>query len=732
MVGLAADVTGTLSTLRERWGAGIVRVGLGAPGLGASREPAVSMGALALAPLPSGGAPTGAPDTSPDATRTSTGFRMLDGLIGGLPRQGTVAIVGGPSSGATTLTLRAVAEAQATGAIAAWLDLPGRFDPLEAAERGVDLRWLVVVRPTRSADGLRIVGAMLASRSIDLLVLDLPSRMPTDQAGLVRQLGAQARRVGGRVLAIGSGSLTPVIRDALAESSHLRLALAHRDWLRVGREVVGQRVTVTVEKDRAGAPGRATEIEIRYQPDGERGAAVGRLLDAAGENARGAGETARGAGPPGPGTPLDRPGPLHCRLLSTFPVSSMNIDRPPPMRYLHLHWNHLPLRIELRSPSLPSGPVVLGGQPWEPGSVLDASPAALRMGVQRGQPLGSAHALAPEATFLDAHPDRYREVLEAALEALLAVTPAVEGPVEPTDPAFGRVLLGIEGLERLWGDEAAIVRRALTAVGALLPGLARAGVGNTRFGSSVAASMEASIPVGDAHVEAAWLAPQTIGYLPADADTHGRFRRFGLTRIGDLAALPRSAVVARFGQHGGTLHDLALGLDARPLRPRRPVERLRAQLELESPIDGTEPLRFILHSLCAGLCAQLVARGAAVTTATLTLTLEDAAASGPEVVQHLPEPVARPEPIERLLLARLDQMTLAGPIAHVALELDGRAPGAGQQLTLFEPQAARADQFAWELAALAIRFPGQLWRTSVGDPEASRHDERVHWEPVAL
>ena len=125
---------------------------------------------------------------------------------------------------------------------------------------------------------------MLASRSIDLLVLDLPPRMPTDQAGLVRQLAAQARRVGGRVLAIGSGSLTPVIRDALAESSHLRLALAHRDWLRVGREVVGQRVLVTVEKDRAGAPGRATEIEIRYQPDGERGAAVGRLLDAAAED----------------------------------------------------------------------------------------------------------------------------------------------------------------------------------------------------------------------------------------------------------------------------------------------------------------------------------------------------------------------------------------------------------------------------------------------------------------
>ena len=216
------------------------------------------MGALALAPLPGDRGqgqdePTSTPGLGPGATHASTGFRVLDGLIGGLPRQGTVAIVGGPSSGATTLTLRAVAEAQAGGAIAAWLDLPGRFDPLEAAERGVDLRWLVVVRPTLSTDGLRIVGTLLASRSIDLLVLDLPPRMPANQAGLIRQLAAQARRVDGRVLAVGSGTLTPVIRDALAESSHLRLALAHRDWLRVGREVVGQRVLVTVEKDRRGS-----------------------------------------------------------------------------------------------------------------------------------------------------------------------------------------------------------------------------------------------------------------------------------------------------------------------------------------------------------------------------------------------------------------------------------------------------------------------------------------------
>ncbi|MFN8520799.1 MAG: DNA polymerase Y family protein [Chloroflexota bacterium] len=401
------------------------------------------------------------------------------------------------------------------------------------------------------------------------------------------------------------------------------------------------------------------------------------------------------------------------------------------MRLLHLRWDHLPLLLEHRLPDQPEL-VVLGGRPWDPGSVLDASPGALRAGVVRGQPLGSAHALVPDASFLEPHPDRYRQAMEATLEALVAVTPAVEGVTDPEDPAFGRVLLGIEGLDRLWGDEPAIVARARATAAATLPGVPRAGIGNTRFGAQVAAALGASIPAGDAPVERAWLAARPIRCLPTDPDTLGRLRRFGLACVGDLAALPRSAVVARFGERGGLLHDLANGLDARPLRPRRPVERLRAELEPESPIDGTEPLRFILHHLCDGLCRQLVARGSAVTRAVLALALEDATDPAVVIEQHLPEPVARPDAIERLLVARLETLRPGGRIGHVALELDGRQPGAGRQLGLFEPQGARADRFAWELAALAIRFPGQLWRTSVLDPEAPRTEERTRWEPVEV
>ena len=79
------------------------------------------------------------------------------------------------------------------------------------------------------------------------------------------------------------------------------------------------------------------------------------------------------------------------------------------MRLLHLLWPHLQLRLarsrlQARSGLFPIGPVVLGGQPWADGPVLDMSPVARELGIRRGMPLGSAHRLAPEAVFLDPDP----------------------------------------------------------------------------------------------------------------------------------------------------------------------------------------------------------------------------------------------------------------------------------------------------------------------------------------
>lgn len=248
----------------------------------------------------------------------------------------------------------------------------------------------------------------------------------------------------------------------------------------------------------------------------------------------------------------------------------------------------------------------------------------------------------------------------------------------------------------------------------------------TAAGSAAVVAGFAAIPVGGADAEAAYLAPLSINLLPADQETRDRLRLFGLTRIGQFAALDHSAVLARFGSSGGTLHDLARGMDGRPLRPRRPVEHLRAEAELEPPVEELEPLRFVLHNLCGALCEQLAARGAGAGRAALTLTLERAPSLRYD--QALPEPVAVPDLLERLLLARLEADPPRHPVERLCLELDGTAPAAGQQLGLFTPQLARAARLDWQLASLQIRYgPERLLQAELRDPEAPLAEARFAW-----
>ena len=403
------------------------------------------------------------------------------------------------------------------------------------------------------------------------------------------------------------------------------------------------------------------------------------------------------------------------------------------MRLLYLDWPHLPLRLALGRDPGPEEAVVLGGRPWDPGPVLDRSPAAGALGVRRGQPLGTAHSLVPEALFLPLDPAGLADPFEAALDALNTLAPAVEGEVDPADPRFGRVFIGIEGLERLWGDEPTLVQRALAIVEPFLPDAPRVGIGNTRFGAGVAARIGAGdIPIGGRREEAAFLAPLPLTLLPAEPGVHERLRVLGLETMGQLAALDHSAVVARFGPAGAEMHDLVRGMDRRPLRPRRPLEHLAADVELEPPAGELEPLRFVLHHLCGTLCEQLAARGAGAARAALTLSLERSQRDqGPRTMtyeQALPEPSAAAELLERLLMARLEADPPSAPVERLALQLDGTAPEAGQQLTLFDRQGAHAARLEWQLTSLAIRFgEDRILRATTADIDDPLAERRFAW-----
>jgi protein ImuB len=421
------------------------------------------------------------------------------------------------------------------------------------------------------------------------------------------------------------------------------------------------------------------------------------------------------------------------------------------MRLLHLSWPHLALRLAReRDPAIPvAGPLILGGRPWDDGVVLDVSPAAVALGVRRGIPLGQAHRLAPEAVFIPPDPAADAAAVEAALDALAALSPGIAGPTDPADRAFGSLEVQVDGLEALWGPEPELVAKARAALAALLPGTPRAGIAGTRFAAAIAAATgpgPASVPAvlvppgGDA----AFLAPFPASALSRDPELRGRLARFGLATIGSVAALPRSALVARFGiVEGERIHARANGRETDPFRPRRAAERLVLGLALDEPVAGLDALRFVLRRLAGALAAQLDARGEAAGRARLVATLDPTFSPGRRplpgedlptlvVVQRLPEPSADPEALERLLLERLEREPPAAPVARLELELLDVVPAGGHQLALFAPQANAASRLGWQLARLAVRFgEDRVGRVALADPEAPLPETRWTWHPVA-
>ena len=416
------------------------------------------------------------------------------------------------------------------------------------------------------------------------------------------------------------------------------------------------------------------------------------------------------------------------------------------MRRLHLFLPHLPLHLaRARRPEpFPTGPLVLGGRPWDPGPVIDASPDARALGVRRGMPLGSAHRLVPEATFIEPDPDADRAAAEAVFEALGRSSPSLAGSVDLLDPAFGLFEIGIDGLGPLWGAEPVLIERLVDAVATVLPGEGslwpRAGIAGTHFAATIAAvHARAGSPVvvapGD---EAVFLAPYPSGLLTTDGDVRARLTRFGLRAIGAVAELPRSALIARFGEEGARLHARANGEETEPFRARHATERLALALPIEPPVEDLEPLRFVLHRLVAALTAQLTGRGLAADRVHLILELDLAfalAGTPPriEVEQRFPEPTADAEAIERLLFARLERDPPPAAVARLDLELRGTTPAAGQQLPLFMPQAARTARLGWQLARLALTYgEDRVRRVAITDSEAPLPEDRWAWRPVGL
>jgi protein ImuB len=187
-------------------------------------------------------------------------------------------------------------------------------------------------------------------------------------------------------------------------------------------------------------------------------------------------------------------------------------------------------------------------------------------------------------------------------------------------------------------------------------------------------------------------------------------RSWGLQTLGDLARLPRGDLHARLGPIGVRLHQTACGEDRAPMVPVAAAPRFVDRIELEWPIDGLEPLSFVLARQCEALAIALerADRGAVTIATTLRLVTRAVHAR----VLHLPAPMRDARVLRTLILLDLESHPPPAAIDVVDLELEvtpGRiAHGALFARTLPSPE---------DLATLVARLGALMGETRIGAPE---------------
>ena len=335
--------------------------------------------------------------------------------------------------------------------------------------------------------------------------------------------------------------------------------------------------------------------------------------------------------------------------------------------------------------------------------VIDANDAARERGVLPPMNEAEARTRCPGLLTRPASPEGVASARHALLEAAQAVSPRIE------DAAPGLVFVDVAGLTRLFGDDAAVGARLIrlaTRVG-LSP---RVGIAGTRMAARVAAERAtARVAVVAPGEEPAVLAPAPLAVLALPDDVARTLARWGVTTLGELAALPRDGIADRLGPAGLRAHEQALGRDREPFRPYVPPPFWEEVQGLDWEIDTLPALDVALERVLGRLGQRLEAAHVATDALALQLGL----ASGARDDRTIPLAHPMVDVASMLIVLRTALEARPPEAAVVRIALSARTvPARPTPRGLWEPPAPAAR----DLRAVLARLVALVGVETVGAP----------------
>jgi len=398
-------------------------------------------------------------------------------------------------------------------------------------------------------------------------------------------------------------------------------------------------------------------------------------------------------------------------------VSPDRADRPPVRTILHVDLDAFFAAVEQRDdPALRGKPVVVGmGGANDRGVVSAASYEARRFGVHSAMPIRTAKRLCPDCVFVPVRGAHYQRVSRDVMAILRRFTPLVE-PVS-IDEAF----MDVTASRALFGDGEAIANAIRRAIRDELSLTASVGVATTKLVAKVGSDLRKPdglvvVPPGE---EAAFLAPLPIARLwGVGPSTASALRDFAVTTIGDLAKLERAALVRRFGVHGASLVDRALGRDADAVSDPDAAKSIGHEHTFDEDTSDPEVLERTLLAMAEGVSGRL--RHAGLKASTVTVKVRDSAFETLTRQRTLPEPTDMTDPIWRAALDLARPQMRGKRIRLVGVTVSNL--GAREQLALFEPDDERQRRAVEAADELRERFGtravtrARLLRTGIPAP----------------